>query len=155
ALLAIRAFAQYSPAAGHNAPAAPYEVRRDAKSGEVHFEPSADPTLHRDGHGNAAGNQYDLAIDGAFEGQTVLIIDQTGNTLVNTRAALKQKGLSSVVIPNGMTPSVVELKKALAKSCQMWIISNGDARLSEGHIAAIKEFFDQGHGVYLWGDNDP
>ena len=23
------------------------------------------------------------------------------------------------------------------------------------HIAIIKEFFDAGHGVYIWGDNDP
>lgn len=27
--------------------------------------------------------------------------------------------------------------------------------LNEQHIAAIKKFFDAGHGVYIWGDNEP
>ena len=101
------------------------------------------------------GNQYDLAIDGAFEGQTVLILDQVGNTLDNTTAALKQKGLGVVAYRRGSTPTPVELKKALAKSCQLWIISGAGELLNKEHISIIKEFFDAGHGVYIWGDNDP
>ncbi len=152
---ALPAFAQYTPAAGENAPAAAYESHLDRKTGRVVLEKAESSPVPRDGHGNARGNQYDLAVDGAFEGQTVLIIDQTGNTLVNTRAALREKGLASVVYPNGKTPTPAELKEALAKSCQLWIISNGDARLQGEHLAAIKAFFDAGHGVYVWGDNDP
>lgn len=53
-----------------------------------------------------------------------------------------------MVYPNGNTPSPKELREALKKSCQLWLISNGDARLEDAHLAAIKEFFDAGHGVY-------
>ncbi|MBM4783819.1 MAG: phosphoribosyltransferase [Archangiaceae bacterium] len=151
---ALPAFAQYTPTAGKNAPDTAYEARADHQNGSVRLEKSDGP-VPRDGHGNARGNQYDLAVDGAFKGQTVLIIDQTGNTLVNTRAALEEKGLASVVYPNGKTPTPAELKEALSKSCELWLISNGDARLSDAHLAIIKAFFDAGHGVYIWGDNDP
>ena len=85
----------------------------------------------------------------------MLILDQVGNTLVNTRAALKEKGLSSVVYPSGSTPSPAELKKALEKSCQLWLISLGAPMLNDEHVAIIKAFFDASHGVYIWGDNDP
>lgn len=155
-LVACSAFAQYTSSAGQNAPAAAYEQVRNEKTGEVTFRASGDAqAVRKDPHGNARGNQYDLAIDGAFEGQTVLILDQVGNTLDNTRAALKEKGLSSVVYPNGATPSPAQLKADLKKSCQLWLISSSVSMLNEEHLAAIKAFFDEGHGVYLWGDNDP
>lgn len=155
ALCALPALAQYTLSAGQNAPAAAYEQVRDERTGEVQLRKNAAATVVRDGHGNARGNQYDLAVDGAFDGQTVLILDQVGNTLVNTRAALKEKGLSSVVYPHGALPSPVELKKALEKSCQLWLISTQSPVLTAEHIAVIKAFFDAGHGVYIWGDNDP
>ncbi len=152
-LTSSTALAQYTPSAGQNAPTKAYEQRRSA-SGHLEFVP-ADKPLAKDNHGNAAGNQYDLAVDGAFDGQTVLILDQVGNTLANTKAALLQKGLSTVVYPRGLTPSVPELRKALSKSCQLWLISTHRALLSDAHIAVIKTFFEAGHGVYIWGDNDP
>ena len=156
ALCALPAHAQYTPSAGQNAPAAAYESLRDEKTGVVTLrKDAAAKVVQRDGHGNARGNQYDLAVDGAFEGQTVLILDQVGNTLVNTRAALKEKGLSSVVYARGLTPSPAELKEALSKSCELWLISAGTPMLNDEHLALIKAFFDAGHGVYIWGDNDP
>ena len=153
-LLAFSAFAQYTPAAGRNAPAEAYDEVRDLKTGTVTLR-KTEQQVPKDGHGNARGNQYDLAVDGAFDGQTVLILDQVGNTLVNTRAALREKGLSSVVYANGSTPSPEELKKALEKSCQLWLISSGVPMLKPEHLALIKAFFDAGHGVYIWGDNEP
>jgi len=155
ALCAVPAFAQYTPSAGQNAPAAAYAESRDDSTGRVTLRKLETAPIEKDGHGNARGNQYDLAVDGAFDGQTVLILDQVGNTLVNTRAALREKGLNTVVYPNGSTPSPADLKKALAKSCQLWLISNGNPMLNDEHVAAIKAFFDAGHGVYIWGDNDP
>ncbi len=154
-LCAFPAFAQYTPAAGSNRPLAAYETRRDEKTGEVSFIKDSATRVKDDSHGNARGNQYDLAVDGAFDGQTVLILDQVGNTLVNTRAALRQKGLSSVVYPSGAMPSPAELKKALEKSCELWLISSGAPMLNDEHVKSIKAFFDAGHGVYIWGDNDP
>lgn len=156
ALCALPALAQYTPSAGQNAPSTAYESHRDEKTGAITLrKDDATKVVQRDDHGNARGNQYDLAVDGAFEGQTVLILDQTGNTLVNTRAALKEKGLSSVVYASGLTPSPAELKKALSKSCELWLISAGAPLLTDEHLALIKAFFDAGHGVYIWGDNDP
>lgn len=155
-LVALCAHAQYTPSAGQNAPAAAYDMVRDEKTGAVSVRKAeATKAVTRDGHGNARGNQYDLAVDGAFDGQTVLILDQVGNTLENTRAALKEKGLASVVYPRGATPSPAELRKALEKSCQLWLISSDTPLLNDEHIALIKAFFDAGHGVYIWGDNDP
>lgn len=153
------ASAQYTPSAGQNSPARAYkpklskrgQVVRD-RSGKIVFEHSRSaPTV--DAHGNASGNQYDLAIDGAFSGQTVLILDQVRNTLVNTKAALAKKGFSTVIMRG--RPTVAQLRRALAKSCQVWLISTGAPQLGAAHLAAIKAFFDKGHGVYIWGDNDP
>ncbi|MDP2275329.1 MAG: hypothetical protein Q8K32_31575 [Archangium sp.] len=154
-LCATVAFAQYTPSAGRNTPAAAYQEVRDQKTGEVTLRKDETAKVVKDGHGNASGNQYDLAVDGAFDGQTVLILDQVGNTLANTRTALREKGLNTVIYPSGATPSPAELKKALAKSCQLWLISTGSPLLNAEHIALIKAFFDAGHGVYIWGDNEP
>lgn len=151
--LAASAHAQYTPSAGQNKPSRAYDEVADAE-GKVTLRPS-EAAIATDTHGNARGNQYDLAVDGAFEGQTVLILDQVGNTLENTKAALRQKGLATVAYRNGHTPSVKELGEALEKSCQVWLISAGQSKLSDEHIALIKKFFDAGHGVYIWGDNDP
>jgi hypothetical protein len=160
-LFATSAAAQYNPSAGQNAPSTVRrmpmlsesgEAMRDDK-GQIRFEEQRVPAA-KDRHGNAQGNTFDLAIDGAFSGQTVLILDQVGNTLVNTVAALKQKGFNTVVFHN-FTGPVDELKQALGKSCQVWLISSGTRQLNDKHLAAIKEFFVAGHGVYIWGDNEP
>lgn len=155
------AFAQYNPTAGQNAPMAVEDRPMRAKSGEVLLDDEGKVRTERvrvsvakDTHGNARGNNYDLAMDGAFEGQTVLIIDQVGNTLVNTRAALRVKGFSSVVL-RGKAASAGDLRGALKKSCQLWLISSGAPVLPKEQIVAIKHFFDAGHGVYIWGDNTP
>jgi hypothetical protein len=145
--------AQYTPSAGQNAPAAAYreeKAKDDAQPATI--VKSAEPVAH-DVHGNAQGNQYDLAVDGAFTGQTVLILDEVGNTLDNTRAALKEKGLASVVYRQ--MPDAKELRTALSKSCELWFLSNASVEISDADIKVIKDFFDAGHGVYIWGDNDP
>jgi len=154
-LCALPALAQYTPAAAQNAPKEHRLERvRDELTGEL-IQREVVVDAPKDSHGNARGNQFDLALDGAFDGQTVLIIDQTGNTLENTRKALREKGLNSVVFPARHTPSEAELEDALAKSCEVWLISGGGAELSEANLKQLKAFFDAGHGVYVWGDNDP
>lgn len=161
-LAASAAFAQYNQSAGQNAPAA--AVRREPvraangdfarnDKGEVRYQ-EVRVEAPKDAHGNAKGSQYDLAVDGAFAGQTVLILDQNGNTLDNTVAALKVKGFNSVVFHHFTGPTAT-LKDALSKSCQVWLISDGTQQLTDEHLALIKAFFDAGHGVYVWGDNDP
>lgn len=108
-------------------------------------------------HGNAAGNQYDLAVDGAFEGETIAVIHLY--TWENfdfhlPEAALKEKGFSVYRWINA-PPSPEELEEALEKSCQLWIISSNTQMLTKEHIKVIKKYFDEGHGIYIWGDNDP
>jgi hypothetical protein len=150
------AFAQYNEAAGENAPmvAVPKAVR--GSDGVVHTtitreRPAADK------FGNANGNGFDLAIDGAFEGQTVAVIQLytgEGFDFSLPRAALQQKGFS-VYRWSHAVPSPAELERGLAKSSQLWIISSDSQMLTPAHLAIIKKFFDAGHGVYIWGDNEP
>ncbi len=156
-LSALAGGSPYNRSAGQNAPAAAV-VQKEVKGddGVVKYvdEVVAGP-VHRDGHGNAQGNQYDLAVDGAFEGQTVAVLHfYTGFDFSLPKAALKEKGFS-VFRWIDAPPSPRELEEKLGKATQLWIISGADRRLTDEHVAVIKRFFDAGHGVYIWGDNQP
>lgn len=110
-----------------------------------------------DVHGNAQGNQYDLAVDGAFEGETVAVLhlytcDEFDFEL--PKAALKEKGFSVYRWINN-PPSPEELKSSLEKACQLWIISDSYRKLTPEHLAVIKDFFETGKGLYIMGDNNP
>jgi hypothetical protein len=110
-----------------------------------------------DSYGNAQGNQYDLAVDGAFEGQTVAVLHLytgEGFDFELPKSALKEKGFSVYRWINN-APDIKEFKKGLDKACQLWIISDSYSKLSAEHVEAIKAFFDSGKGVYIWGDNQP
>lgn len=110
-----------------------------------------------DSYGNAEGNQYDLAVDGAFEGQTIAVLHLytgEGFNFELPKNALKEKGFSVYRWMN-QPPSAEELKKGLDQACQLWIISSSTQMLNAEHLAVIKEFFDSGKGVYIWGDNEP
>lgn len=107
--------------------------------------------------GNAEGNQYDLAVDGAFEGQTIAVLHLYTGEGFDFRLpteALKEKGFSVYRWINN-PPSPEALDSALAKSCQLWIISSSERKLHQGHADVIKKYFDSGKGVYIWGDNQP
>ncbi|WP_107040341.1 hypothetical protein [Brumimicrobium mesophilum] len=112
--------------------------------------------VESDSYGNAEGNQYDLAVDGAFEGQTIAVLHlyTSGFDFSLPTAALKEKGFSVYRWINN-PPSAEALDSALAKSCQLWIISNSSQKLNTEHAEVIKKFFDSGKGVYIWGDNQP
>lgn len=109
-----------------------------------------------DTYGNAKGNQYDLAVDGAFKGQTIAVLDfcEDGYSFDTAKSALAEKGFSVYRWSNA-APSPEDLKSALDKSCQLWLISGHTQYLNEKHLAIIKEFFESGRGVYIWGDNEP
>jgi len=150
------AHAQYTKAAGQNAPMASaprtvYDKDGRARTEIVQVVPPADA------YGNAQGNGYDLAVDGAFKGQTVAVIQLytgEGFDFSMPRAALAEKGFSVFRWSNGV-PTPAYLEKALAKSSQLWLISGSSQLLTDAHVKIIKEFFDSGHGVYIWGDNAP
>jgi hypothetical protein len=154
-LCSLTAFAQYNKSAGQNAPApASVQVERVSVDGKKYFE-TEKREAPRDSYGNAAGAQYDLAVDGAFDGQTVFVVDLYRQDFSRAAEAIKRKGFS--VVRYSEVPALADFKAALEKSNQFWIISSCDDRvhLSKEHQLAVKKFFDAGHGVYLWGDNDP
>jgi hypothetical protein len=146
----------YNSTAGSNAPQVAErddrgEVKKNEK-GEIIYKEVA-----KDAYGNAQGNQYDLAVDGAFDGQTILVLQLYSEPSFNFEApekALKEKGFGLFRYINN-PPDAQQLKKDLTKSCQLWIISDSYSKLNDDHLKVIKEFFDDGHGIYIWGDNDP
>jgi len=152
-LFPIRLLAQqqpvYNKCAADNAV---FEERKDSETGRL-----LKVKVEADQHGNAQGNQYDLAVDGAFEGQTVAVLHfytGEGFDFKLPKEALKQKGFSVYRWINN-PPSPQELEEKLQKACQLWIISSSEQKLTEEHLKVIKKFFDSGKGVYIWGDNEP
>ena len=110
-----------------------------------------------DKYGNAESNQFDLAVDGAFIGNTIAVLHfYTGENFnfEKPKAALAEKGFGVYRWLN-YPPSPEELRSKLQEANQLWIISNSDQRLNEEHLEVIKDFFNQGKGVYIWGDNAP
>lgn len=112
--------------------------------------------VDQDRHGNAQGSQFDLAVDGGFAGSTVAVLHlyTAGFDFSLPAAALKQKGFS-VIKWSDVPPSPSDLSEALEKCCQLWIISDCTPKLTPAHLQVIATFFNAGHGVYIWGDNDP
>ncbi|MCB9557856.1 MAG: hypothetical protein H6707_17220 [Deltaproteobacteria bacterium] len=156
ACTAVPALAQYNPQAAVNEPEATHREKRRRADGSVYYE-SVRTKARGDQYGNAAGSQYDLAVDGAFSGKTIVVLHLytgEGFDFHLPRAALKQKGFSVYRYSNGApTPEV--LAADLKKACQFWLISDSRRHLSAKHIAVIKRFFQSGRGVYIWGDNQP
>lgn len=148
--------AMYNESAGVNAP----RKALLSADGNVALDRSGDTiytVVDKDGYGNAQGTQYDLAPDGAFEGQTVLVLHLytgEGFDFENPRKALEEKGFS-VVRYKDYPPSPEQLKADLDKACQLWIISDANSKLSDEHIRMIQIYFERGYGVYIWGDNSP
>lgn len=52
-------------------------------------------------------------------------------------------------------PTPADLATVLAASCQLWIVSDGSQKLRPDHLSLIRAFFDDGRGLYIWGDNEP
>ena len=114
------------------------------------------PTTSRDRFGNPSGEEYDLALDGSFEGYSIYIINlcQAASATMNGAvAALRQKGFSVELTRD--LPSPNELKRVLEDKCQLWIISQEQLHFTQEHYKVIKDFFEAGNGLYVWGDNDP
>lgn len=113
------------------------------------------PGAIKDKYGNPDGSQYDLAEDYGFSGEKILILNYaiTGQ-LQNVCSALRKKGFTVEEIGRfTMTPDL--LRDKLKDACQLWIISTQELMLNTAHYEVIKDFFEQGHGLYVWGDNDP
>jgi hypothetical protein len=110
--------------------------------------------VKKDSYGNLHGNQFDLAIDGAFDGQIIAVLNLCSIDLKLPKNALKEKVFTIETWYNEL-PSLQEFKKTLSKSSQLWLISTLSQILNNDYLKAIEDFFDNGHGLFLWGDNDP
>jgi hypothetical protein len=157
-LAAAQLSAQYNSCAAKSVVTEPVAIERvNDATGETEVVYENRKVEQVDGYGNASGNQYDLAVDGAFEGQTIVVLHLytgEGFDFEKPKAALKEKGFSVYRYMNA-PPSPKELEEALSKACQLWVISSTTQLLNDEHAEVIKKFFYSGKGVYLWGDNDP
>ena len=113
------------------------------------------PDAIKDRYGNPSGSQYDLAQDGGFSGYSIIVLNLCDECdFSQPAAALQKKGFE--IIEYKSAPTKKELfKKISGTKTQLWIISNKLPLLTKDHIDLITDYFDEGHGVYIWGDNDP
>lgn len=147
--------AQYNACAAQSIVKETFQVeRKDAQTGKTVLVEEQREVKNKDGHGNAKGNQYDLAVDGAFEGQTIVVLNLVSIDLTQPKMALQEKGFSMYSFTRGV-PTAKQLKEALDKSCQLWVISSSVQQLNEDHAELIGAYFNSGKGVYIWGDNTP
>lgn len=111
----------------------------------------------RDEFNNPKGNEYDLAKSNAFKGMTIVILQLytgegfdfklPGDTLIS-------KGFQIICWNNGL-PDFNDFKKGLATACQLWVISREIAFIKADYLKEIIKFFNEGNGLYVWGDNEP
>ncbi len=150
-------FAQYTKYAAKNVITESVEETYFDEDSGTEQSRTVERAVVSDSYGNAQGNQYDLAVDGAFEGQTVAVLhfySGGGFDFSLPKKALAEKGFSIYRWIN-TAPSPKELEEGLEKACQLWIISDQRQHLNGEHLKIIKKFFNSGKGVYIWGDNDP
>jgi hypothetical protein len=120
-------------------------------AGQTHIEGAT-----ADRHGNAAGTAYDLGRDGAFEGHTVHVLHLytgEGFDFSLPAAAFQRKGFR---LERRTSPgSAVEFRRWLGDAQQFWLIATLKRVLSTDHVKAIREFWQRGGALYIWGDNEP
>jgi uncharacterized protein YegL len=110
---------------------------------------------NKDRYGNAEGSEYDLVRDGAFNGLRIAVLNLCAEVnFSQATAALEEKGFS-VCLWASTPPPLNEFEKQLARACQLWLISDRNERLTNDHVYLIRNFFESGRGIYIWGDNDP
>lgn len=84
----------------------------------------------------------------------MLVVD-SGQPFAHATDALKPKRLRRR--PLSERAARQRAPRCARQSNQFWLLASCDNTryLSPAHHAVIKQFFDAGHGVYIWGDNDP
>ena len=114
------------------------------------------PTTKVDSFGNPQGSDYDLTPDGAFKGYKILVLDlcdgeRSMDPGTPATRALEKKGFKVDIhhhVPGN-------LARIIDDYCQVWVVSDSEQRVSSSDVNTICDYYNRGHGVYLWGDNDP
>ena len=112
--------------------------------------------LGRDQYGNLLGNEHDLVEDGHFHNSKIAVLHLytgEGFDFRQPEKALNEKGFA--IQRWTQVPEIEEFKLSLADADQLWIISSDKLKLRPGHLNIIRDFFNFGKGLYLWGDNSP
>lgn len=115
------------------------------------------PGAIKDSYGNPQGSEYDLAADGSFKGYKIVVLNLCNEcNITEPRKALEKKGFTVVEYTYAAVPSAQALSSELAgDKTQLWVISHRSGFLNSDHIRVIVDYYHSGHGVYIWGDNDP
>ena len=113
------------------------------------------PDAIKDKYGNPKGSEYDLIQDGALGKYTIVVLKLYKDFSFDApEKALKKKGFK--VVTYDTIPPLETLKSHLrSDQSQLWIVSNYYEMLSAPYIQFIKEYYESGHGLYIWGDNQP
>eukprot|EP00759_Apiculatamorpha_spiralis_P016399 PhF_6_TR2258/c0_g1_i2/m.3870 len=112
--------------------------------------------VNLDKYGNPQGNEYDLGKDGAFAGHTIAVLHLY--TMENFDFKFPEKDLQTKgfrIVRWTTLPSIPEFQKALSKASQLWVIADHVTNLPTAYLESIEYFFNEGHGLMVWGDNDP
>jgi hypothetical protein len=115
---------------------------------------TTDEKIPRDKHGNKLGGEHDLVEDDYFNGEKILIINLCGFDIEKTTDTLRRKGFFPLPVIKSI-PEKSKFTELLRKCNQFWLISNASDRFSNEAIMEIKNFFDEGKGIFLWSDNHP
>ena len=93
-LILSNASAQYNSCAGQSRIENEKVEKKsvDVNTGETVVSYDYVPVKAKDDYGNVKGNQFDLAVDGAFEGQTIVVLQLYPFEFDAPTAALKEKG---------------------------------------------------------------
>mmetsp|Transcript_5762 Transcript_5762/g.8673 ORF Transcript_5762/g.8673 Transcript_5762/m.8673 type:complete len:680 (+) Transcript_5762:37-2076(+) len=115
-----------------------------------------------DQHGNMIGPDWDLGRNGAYDGLKVVILHEyteegfTGDLPV---AALREKGfeVTHLKVRNKTEAKALSptLEGYLETASQVWLISTSYNVLEDSDLDLIVRHWQQGLGVYIFGDNDP
>lgn len=111
----------------------------------------------KDRFNNPKGNEYDLAKNGAFNGLKIAVLHLytgEGFDFVLPGEALRKKGFELIHWKDRL-PDIEAFRKGLAQASQLWVISTDHIMLPPDYINQVELFFDEGKGLYLWGDNEP
>lgn len=96
----------------------------------------------KDNYGNAVGNKFDLAKDGAFKGAKIAVLHLYtfgGFDFRFPEQALRTKGFG--IQRWTVCPPPHELEQGLEDCCQLWMISSIDGVLTEPHMEVIRQFW--------------
>ena len=113
------------------------------------------PTETVDKFGNAMGDEFDLVKDGSFDNEKIYVLNLCAGEvkLAKPKKALRRKGFHLIEAVH--TPDAKTLKSILKDTSQFWLISDRVNPLEHAVVSVIQDYFEEGHGLYLWGDNDP